>query len=310
MIFPGQGAQAAGMGRSLAESFPAAREVFQEADEALGEALSTLCFEGPDEELQLTRNTQPALLAVSVATLAAWRAEGGPEPAAVAGHSLGEYSAHVAAGTLDFSEAIRAVRLRGEAMQEAVPVGEGAMAALLGLEAEVVEEICREAAQGRVVQPANFNAPAQIVVSGHADAVERATEAARQRGARRAVVLPVSAPFHCSLMEPAARRLDEHLSEVSFRDPAVPVVANVDGEPRRSGEEAREALIRQVVAPVQWVACVRGLRALGAASGVELGAGNVLKGLAKRIDRELPVASAGDPVGLDDALELARGGEA
>jgi [acyl-carrier-protein] S-malonyltransferase len=304
MIFPGQGSQAAGMGRSLAETFPAAREAFEEADEALGEAISRLCFEGPDEELQLTRNTQPALLAVSVAALRAWRSQGGPEPVAVAGHSLGEYSAHVAAGTLDFGDALRAVRLRGEAMQEAVPVGEGAMAALLGLEAPAVEQLCAELAQGQVLQPANFNAPTQIVVSGHAGAVERVVAAARDRGARKAVLLPVSAPFHCALMQPAARRLAEHLSEVSFRDPQVPVVANVDGEPRRGGEESREALVRQVVAPVQWVACMGGLGSLGAGAAVELGAGAVLKGLAKRIDRKLPAAAAGDPAGIEDALEM------
>lgn len=303
MIFPGQGSQAAGMGRSLAETYPAAREAFEQADEALGEALSRLCFEGPEEELQLTRNTQPALLAVSVAALAAWRSQGGPEPVAVAGHSLGEYSAHVAAGTLDFGDALRAVRLRGEAMQEAVPVGEGAMAALLGLEASAVEALCAEMAEGQVLQPANFNAPSQIVVSGHAAAVERVVGAARDRGARKAVLLPVSAPFHCALMEPAARRLAEHLSEVSFRDPRVPVVANVDGESRRRGEEAREALVRQVVAPVRWVACMGELGALGAEAAVEVGAGSVLKGLAKRIDRKWPVAAASDPAGIEDALE-------
>jgi [acyl-carrier-protein] S-malonyltransferase len=302
MLFPGQGAQAAGMGRELAERFPEAREVFRTADEILGESLSRLCFEGPENELRLTRNTQPALLTVSMAALAAWRSLGGAEPMALAGHSLGEYSAHVAAGTLSLDDALRAVRLRGEAMQQAVPDGQGAMAALMGLEVETVTEICDEQARGQVVSPANLNAPGQVVVAGHAEAVQRVVDRAKDRGARRAVLLPVSAPFHCALMEPAARRLASHLEEITFRDPVTPVVSNVDALPLRTGGEAREALVRQVTAPVRWTDSVRTLGSLGARVGLELGAGTVLGGLMKRIDRDIPTISAGDPDRLEQAL--------
>jgi [acyl-carrier-protein] S-malonyltransferase len=298
-LFPGQGSQFPGMGRDAAGASRAAREAFREADDALGFELSRLCFEGPEEELKRTANTQPAILTVSVAVWRALRERGRPGAAFAAGHSLGEYSALVAAGSLSFADAVRAVRLRGTWMQEAVPEGHGGMAALLGLEADAVAAICREAAEGQVLEPANFNAPGQIVVAGHAEAVERAIRLARGRGASRAVRLPVSAPFHCPLMAPAAARLAAHLRTVRFADPEIPVITNVDAEPVTSGEAARDALVRQVTAPVRWDASMRRLVALGVTRALEVGPGKVLCGLMRRIDRSVACAAVGDAAAID-----------
>ncbi len=300
-LFPGQGSQAPGMGRELIENFASAREVFEEADAALGFSLSKLCFEGPAEELQLTANTQPAILAVSVAAARVLE-EKGVRPDYVAGHSLGEYSALVTTGALKLSDALRLVRKRGEYMQEAVPVGQGAMAALLGLEAGVVDEICREAAGDEVVSPANLNSPAQIVIAGHRDAVERAIKLAKARGARHAVLLHVSAPFHCSLMEPAAERLARDLDEVTILDPQVPLVNNADAAIIRSAEAVRDGLKRQVTSPVRWTDSIRLLRKEGVDLFIEVGPGKVLSGLMRQIDREARVWRAGD---LDSLEEVA-----
>jgi [acyl-carrier-protein] S-malonyltransferase len=302
-VFPGQGAQKVGMGRSLAAAFPICRDTFAEADAALGEPLSTLCFEGPEDRLMLTENTQPAILAMStaVARLAVYR---GLQPAFAAGHSLGEYSAHVAAGTLSFADALRTVRRRGRYMQEAVPVGAGAMAAILGLDAAGVTRACEEAAQGDVVSPANLNAPGQIVIAGHAAAVARASERARALGAKRAIPLAVSAPFHCALMKPAEERLAPELHALAANDPSVPVVANVDAEPKRTAAASIDALIRQVSSPVRWEEVVRRLIAEGVTTCIELGPGSVLAGLIKKIDRGVTVASIEDPAGLEAALKL------
>jgi len=300
-VFPGQGAQKVGMGRSLAAAYPVCRDTFAEADAALGESLSRLSFEGPDDRLMLTENTQPAILAMStaVARLAASR---GVRPAFAAGHSLGEYSAHVAAGTLSFADALRTVRRRGRYMQEAVPVGEGAMAAILGLDADGVARACVEAADGQIVTPANLNAPGQIVIAGHTAAVARAGERAKALGAKRAIPLAVSAPFHCPLMKPAEDRLAPELRALSTRDPAIPVVANVDALPKRTAAEAIEALIRQVSSPVRWEDVVRRLIADGATTFVELGPGAVLAGLIGKIDRSVTVFSIEDDAGLAAAL--------
>jgi len=302
-VFPGQGAQKVGMGRSLADAFPICRDTFAEADEALGEKLSTLCFEGPDDRLLLTENTQPAILAMStaVARLAVSR---GLTPSFAAGHSLGEYSAHVAAGTLSFADALRTVRRRGRYMQEAVPVGVGAMAAILGLDADTVAQACAEAAQGEVVTPANLNSPGQVVIAGHAAAVARAGERAKALGAKRAIALPVSAPFHCALMKPAEERLAPELRALAVHDPSVPVVANVDAQPKRTAADAIEALVRQVSSPVRWEDVVRRLIAEGATRFVELGPGKVLAGLVKQIDRGVAVASVEDEAGLEAALKI------
>ena len=307
-LFPGQGSQYVGMGRELARAFPESREVFDAADRALGEPISELCFEGDAERLALTENTQPAILTVSVAALRALERRG-VRAAAAAGHSLGEYSAHVAAGTLDFADAVRAVRLRGRFMQEAVPVGAGAMAAILGLEAREVEELCREAAGDEVVRPANLNAPGQVVISGHAGAVERAVAAAARAGAKRAVRLPVSAPFHCPLMEPAAARLGPLLESIAMRDPAVPVYTNVDAAPVRAAAEARRALVRQVASPVRWEELAGAMFDAGIDTFVEIGPGRVLAGLMRRIRkaaRVLNVENAEDVAAAATALEAAR----
>jgi [acyl-carrier-protein] S-malonyltransferase len=307
-LFPGQGSQKVGMGRALAEAFPESRAAFEEADAALGFSLSSLCFDGPEDELNLTANTQPAVLAVSVA---AWRALAaqGARPRWVAGHSLGEYSALVAAGSLRLADAVTTVRRRGRYMQEAVPVGSGAMAAVLALELNAVEEACREAAQGQVVAPANINGPGQVVIAGHAEAVDRAIEACRTRGARRAVRLPVSAPFHCSLMAPAQARLAPELSALDLRDPEVPLMSGVDASLFRSAEQCRDGLVRQVAAPVRWQDCVERLAGEGATTFVEVGPGTVLAGLVRKILPGARVLSAGDPAALEAAAsELAPAG--
>ena len=300
-IFPGQGSQHAGMGKALAEAFPAARAVFEEADRALGFPLSRLCFEGPEEELKLTANTQPAILTCSVAAQRVLE-EKAVRPDYVAGHSLGEYSALVAGGCLRLEEAVIAVRHRGEYMQEAVPSGEGAMAAILGLPANKVEEICREAAQGQVVSPANLNSPGQTVISGHTAAVERAMEAAKAAGAKRALRLPVSAPFHCRLLEPAAARLAVHFESVQFSDLKVPLVSNVDADLINAGAAARDALLRQVPAPVRWEESVRKLIALGCDTFVEVGPGKVLTGLLRQIDKSITGLNVEDPASLEATL--------
>jgi [acyl-carrier-protein] S-malonyltransferase len=296
-VFPGQGSQKVGMGRALAEAFPVCRETLAEADAALGEPLSRLCFEGPETQLMLTENTQPAILAVSVA---AWRllASRGWEPAFVAGHSLGEYSANVAAGTFGFADALRIVRRRGRYMQEAVPVGSGAMAAVLGLDAEVVAQACRDAANGDVVSPANLNGAGQVVIAGARDAVARAGARARELGARRVVPLPVSAPFHCALMKPAEARLAPELLRLETRDPRMPIVANVDAEPKcvaAGPDGAIAALVAQVSSPVRWEDVVRRLASGGVTTYVEVGPGTVLSGLVRKIHREASVASFGGP---------------
>jgi [acyl-carrier-protein] S-malonyltransferase len=301
-LFPGQGSQEVGMGRALAERSPAAAAVWAEADAALGFALSTLCFEGPAADLALTANTQPAVLTTSVAAAAAL-AERGVTPGLAAGHSLGEYSALVVAGALRFAEAVRLVRRRGEFMQEAVPAGAGAMAALLGVELATAEQVCAEAAQGEVVGVANINSPGQIVIAGHRTAVERAVTAAAARGGKKSVLLPVSAPFHCALMKPAADRLAAELERVAVSDPRVPVIRNVDGGVTRTADEVRPFLVKQVASPVLWTDCVERLAREGATGFLEVGPGRVLTGLLKRtLDgvRGFPVE---DPASLDKAVE-------
>src|SRR5262245_37581083 len=277
-LFPGQGSQFAGMGKALAETYPSARRIFQEADEALGFALSKLCFEGPDEQLKLTANTQPALLTVSIAAFEVPR-ELGVAPDYVAGHSLGEYSALVAAGSLRFGDAVRLVRKRGQYMQEAVPPGVGAMAALLKLPESALDGILAEASQGEVVSAANLNSPDQVVIAGHAGAVGRAMELAKAAGARRAVLLPVSAPFHCALMQPAQERLRGELDATAFRDLSVPLVNNWQAREIRTAAEAREGLYQQVPNPVRWTETIRYLASAGTEQFIEVGAGSVLTGL-------------------------------
>jgi [acyl-carrier-protein] S-malonyltransferase len=291
------------MGQALADAFPIVRDTMAEADDALGERLSGLCFDGPAEQLVLTENTQPAILAVSVA---AYRllVSRGIVPTFVAGHSLGEYSAHVAAGTLRFADALRIVRRRGRYMQEAVPVGQGAMAAILGLDADAVARACAEAAQGEVVSPANMNAPGQVVIAGAKDAVARASARAKELGAKRAIPLPVSAPFHCALMQPAEARLAPELRALAAADPAIPVVANVDAEVKRTAAEAIEALVKQVSAPVRWEDVMRRLASEGVHKYVEVGPGTVLTGLGRKILRDAAFASIEDPSGLDAAAAL------
>ena len=305
-LFPGQGSQYAGMGKALAEVFPVARAVFEEADRALRFALSRLCFEGPEDELKLTANTQPAILTVSVAAYRVLE-EKGVRPAFVAGHSLGEYSALVAAGSLALADAVRVVRKRGTYMQDAVPAGEGAMVAILGLAADRLAEICRQAAQGQVVSPANLNSPGQIVISGHTTAVERAMEAAVAAGAKRAIRLPVSAPFHCSLLEPVARRLATDFESIRFADLRVPLVTNVDADLVTSGAAARDALLRQVPAPVRWEESMRKLIAQGCNTFVEVGPGRVLTGLLRQIDSSKTGLNIEDPESLERALARLQG---
>jgi [acyl-carrier-protein] S-malonyltransferase len=300
-LFPGQGSQFAGMGRALAETFPTARRTFAEADEALGFPLSTLCFEGPEESLKLTENTQPAILSVSVA---AWRVleEHGVRAAFVAGHSLGEYSALVAAGSLQFADALRLVRRRGRYMQEAVPAGVGAMAAILKLPAGRLDEVLAAAAQGEVVSAANLNSPDQVVIAGHAAAVERAMEGAKTAGAKRAIPLPVSAPFHCALMQPAQERLAADLDAADFRDLTVPLINNWQAREVRTAREAREGLYQQVPNTVRWSETIATLAAAGARRFTEVGPGGVLTGLMKSNAPSLEAVKFGEPADLEKIL--------
>ena len=299
-VFPGQGSQRVGMGKELAAALPVCREAFEQADDVLGEPLSRLCFEGPSERLALTEHTQPAVLAMSTAVHRVL-ASRGHVPAMVAGHSLGEYSAHVAAGTLGYADALRTVRRRGIYMQEAVPVGQGAMAAVLGLETDRVRQACAEVADGDVVNVANVNAPGQVVVAGGREAVSRAGERARELGARRVMPLDVSAPFHCELMRPAEARLARDLRALVVADPAVPVVADVDAEPKRGAAEAVDALIRQVSAPVQWEAVVRRMAADGVTTFIEVGPGKVLSRLIRQTVPSVRVAQVSDSRSLEAA---------
>jgi [acyl-carrier-protein] S-malonyltransferase len=298
-VFPGQGSQSAGMGREIADASPAARRVYDEVDEALGFSLSKLCFEGPEEDLKLTENTQPAILTTSIAILAAIRERGGAEPDLVAGHSLGEYSAIVCAGGLDVKEAASIVRSRGRFMQEAVPVGQGAMAAILGPSLEEIEALCAEASEGEVVSPANVNAPGQIVIAGTRAAVERAIALAKTRGVRRALPLPVSAPFHCALMKPAEERLTPVLEAADFHALYVQLVTNVDASPVGTTHAVRNALVRQVSSPVRWVDSVRQMIGMGVSRFVEVGPGNVLAGLIRRIDSSVEALSVNDLASLE-----------
>jgi [acyl-carrier-protein] S-malonyltransferase len=300
-VFPGQGSQQVGMGRALAEAFPEARGAFEEADRALGFPLSKLCFEGPEADLQLTANTQPAILATSVAADRVLAARG-LRPAWVAGHSLGEWSALVAAGALTLAEAVVAVRRRGQYMQEAVPVGQGAMAAILGLPLAEVEKACTEAAQGEVVTPANVNSPGQVVIAGHTAAVGRAAEACKAAGAKRAVPLPVSAPFHCALMAPAQARLAQDLATLALRDPLVPLVNNVEARVVRTAAECREGLVRQVSGSVLWMQSVERLVSEGVDTFVEVGPGNVLAGLIRKITKAARVLGVQDPTTLEQTM--------
>jgi len=309
-LFPGQGSQAVGMGRELGVRFPIAAQTFAEADEALGFPLTRLIFEGPEEELRLTENTQPAILTVSVA---AWRvlAQHGVEPALAAGHSLGEWSAHVAAGTLSFADAARAVKARGRAMQLAVPAGQGAMAAVLSLDSAQVAEACREAAAetGLIVAAANLNSPGQTVISGALAGVERAADLAKAKGARRAVMLPVSAPFHCALMQPAQEEVARVLGALTLADPRIPVAANVTGGLVSTAAAARDALIRQVTGAVRWMNCVQSLLAAGAELFVEVGPGKVLSGLLRQIDPAQKSLNVEDAASLESTLAALAGQE-
>jgi len=305
-IFPGQGSQTVGMGKELFDKWPIARQTFEEADDALGYKLSQVCFEGPEEQLRLTEITQPAILTISIAALRVL--EGCvPKPSFVAGHSLGEYSAHVASGTMTFADAVRTVRNRGKYMQEAVPVGVGAMAAILGMELEKVAAVCQDAAQGEVCAPANINSPEQIVISGNTAAVERGTKLADERGAKRAKILPVSAPFHCALMKPAQDRLEADLNNLKMRKPVYPVVCNVEASLVGDELRARETLVAQVTAAVKWEQSMRLLIESGAEIFVEIGPGKVLCGLMRQIDRSKTCLNVADDASLARALEQIGG---
>jgi [acyl-carrier-protein] S-malonyltransferase len=302
-VFPGQGSQHAGMGKDLAAAFPAARAVFDAVDAALGEKLSQLCFEGPDDQLKLTANTQPAILTVSAAA-AAVLAEHGVRPDLVAGHSLGEYSAYVAAGAVSAAEAAKAVRARGTFMQQAVPAGQGAMSAVLGLEPERVRAICESiaSATGKVISPANYNDPGQTVIAGEASAVELAGAKLKEAGAKRVLPLPVSAPFHCALMEPVKGKLEPVLRAITWREPALPVVTNVEAKANRETGRILPLLVEQVTAPVRWIECVQEMARLGVTRMVEVGPGKVLSGLAKRIEKSVEVFNVEDKASLEKTL--------
>ncbi len=282
-LFPGQGSQHAGMGKDLAENFPIARQVFEEANDALSFDLASLCYNGPEEDLKLTANTQPAILTTSVAALRVLEAETGPVPALAAGHSLGEYSALVCSGALVFADAVRTVRQRGTFMQEAVPVGTGSMAAILGLDLESLDAVCLDAAQGQVVSPANYNSDGQVVIAGHTEAVTRAIEVAKEKGAKRSMLLPVSAPFHCSLMVPAGERLAEVLMDITVNEMSCPVVSNVEATSNHDASRVCDLLVRQVSAPVRWREIVACMVNLGVERYIEIGPGKVLSGLVKRM---------------------------
>ena len=305
-LFPGQGAQVVGMGRALVEQFPVAADVFAEADAAVGFPLSTLCFEGPEEDLKLTANAQPSILTTSIAALRVLMQESDIQPVCVAGHSLGEYSALVATGALGFADAVRIVRERGRLMQKAVPPGVGAMAALFGLSPETVGEVCTEAAQGEVVSAANLNGGEQIVVAGHTGAVQRAVVIAKVRGAKRAVELAVSAPFHCALMAPAAEGLAQVLEAIPVSPPRVALIANVTAEVNQDAQQIKDLLVRQVTAPVRWEESMQQVRRLGCGAAVELGPGRVLAGLLKRIDRKFPCVSVSAPDSLAKSREFVQ----
>jgi [acyl-carrier-protein] S-malonyltransferase len=293
-LFPGQGSQAVGMGQELCSRFAAARQAFEEADEVLGFSLSRLCFEGPAAELTLTANTQPALLTVSWAMTRVLRSEFGLAPSYAAGHSLGEFSAWVAAGALAFADALRVVRERGQAMQEAVPVGTGSMAAIMGLDVHSIEAICRAAANGQVVSPANLNGAGQVVIAGHREAVDRTAALAKERGAKGVRLLAVSAPFHCALMAPAAERLRRVLEPVRVAPPQCPVITNVEAQPCADAARLKDLLVRQVINPVRWQECVETLSRLGCTMAIEVGVGRVLSGLVKRIAPEIRCVAAED----------------
>ncbi|WP_440995435.1 ACP S-malonyltransferase [Arhodomonas sp. SL1] len=302
-VFPGQGSQSLGMLAELAEHHPAVRATFDEASTALALDLWRIVQEGPEQELNRTEITQPALLTAGVAVWRAWVAAGGPRPAAMAGHSLGEYTALVCSGALAFADAVTLVHDRGRFMQEAVPAGEGAMAAILGLDDEAVTAVCADAAQGEVVEAVNFNAPGQVVIAGNRAAVDRAIEGAREAGAKKAVPLPVSVPSHCALMRPAAERMGERLAGVALETPAIPVLHNVDAAASDSADGIRERLVAQLYRPVRWVEVIRAMQARGVGRIVEAGPGKVLAGLNRRIDRRMPVSAVLDPDSLDKALE-------
>jgi len=302
LIFPGHGSQIVGMGKDLSEKYPVARQTFEEADEALGYKLSKLCFEGPEDQLRLTEITQPAILTASIAALRVLEAQI-PKPCYVAGHSLGEYSAHVASGTFSFADAVRTVRNRGKYMQEAVPVGVGTMAAILGMELEKVTSVCQDAAQGEVCSPANINSPEQVVISGNTAAVERAAKLADERGAKRAKLLPVSAPFHCSLMKPAQDHLEADLAKIKWNKPVYPVACNVEAELVKDDLRALDTLVRQVTGSVQWDQCMRLLIGQGVETFIEVGPGKVLCGLMRQIDRSKTCFNVSDEGSLAKTVE-------
>ncbi len=306
-VFPGQASQYVGMGKELCHNYPEAAEIFKQADEALGFSLSALCFEGPEEELNLTANTQPAVLTTSLACLAVLNSVGGPVPFAMAGHSLGEYSALVAAGSLEFADAVRLVRKRGQYMQEAVPLGEGGMKAVMGLAGAAVAEVCRKASEpGVVIEAVNLNCPGQVVVAGNTAGLKAVEPLLKEAGARRVVPLPVSAPFHSSLMIPAGERLAVDLGQVVIKDPKIPVVANVSAGLVSTGAEVKDSLIRQVYSPVRWEETIIRLLELGVEAFVEVGPGKVLSGLVKKISREVTISNVEDKATLEKVLALTR----